>query len=120
MGKVKNFCCVVDNEVMVKLCMFCIFLQKLNLVVGMICGKKVEKVLIDLIFFNKCVVVDVKKCFQFVIVNVENNYNLDVDELIVVEVYVGKNLIMKCGCFWVCGCFGKIIKLFVEIIIKVC
>lgn len=86
----------------------------------MICGKKVDKVLVDLIFLKKWVVQDVKKCFQFVIVNVENNYNLDVDELIVVEVYVGKNLVMKCGCLCVCGCFGCIMKLFLELIIMVC
>jgi large subunit ribosomal protein L22 len=36
--------------------------------------------------------VDVKKCLQSAIANAENNHNLDVDELIVAEAYVGKNL----------------------------
>ncbi len=64
--------------------------QKLNLVAAMIRGKKVDKALTDLTFSNKRIAEDVKKCLQSAIANAENNHNLDVDELIVAEAYVGK------------------------------
>jgi large subunit ribosomal protein L22 len=61
----------------------------------------------------------VKKCLQSAIANAENNHNLDVDELVVAEAYVGKNLIMKRGRPRARGRFGKIIKPFAEITIVV-
>ena len=60
-----------------------------------------------------------KKCLQSAIANAENNHNLDVDELVVAEAYVGKNLIMKRGRPRARGRFGKIIKPFAEITILV-
>ena len=60
-----------------------------------------------------------KKCLQSAIANAENNHNLDVDELIVAEAYVGKNLTMKRGRPRARGRFSKIIKPFAEITIKV-
>ena len=60
-----------------------------------------------------------KKCLQSAIANGENNHNLDVDELVVAEAYVGKNLIMKRGRPRARGRFGKIIKPFSEITIVV-
>ena len=56
---------------------------------------------------------------QSAIANAENNHNLDVDELIVSEAYVGKNLTMKRGRPRARGRFGRIIKPFSEITIKV-
>jgi large subunit ribosomal protein L22 len=50
----------------------------------------------------------VKKCLQSAIANAENNHGLDVDELIVAEAYVGKNLIMKRGRPRARGRFGRI------------
>lgn len=55
---------------------------------------------------------DVCKFFKSVVVNVENNYDLDIDSFVVVEVYVGKNFVMKCICVCVCGCVVCIMKLF--------
>ena len=49
----------------------------------------------------------------------ENNHNLDVDELVVVEAYVGKNLTLKRGRPRARGRFGKIVKPFSELTIKV-
>ncbi len=69
--------------------------QKLNLVAQLIRGKKVEKALADLTFSHKRIAKDVKKALQSAIANAENNHNLDVDQLIVAEAYVGKNLVMK-------------------------
>lgn len=119
MSKDKNPRRVADNEAMAKLRMLRTSPQKLNLVAGMIRGKKVEKALNDLTFSNKRVSQDVKKCLQSAIANAENNHNLDVDELVVAEAYVGKNLTMKRGRPRARGRFGKIIKPFAEITIKV-
>ena len=119
MGKAKNPRRVADNEAMAKLRMLRTSPQKLNLVAGMIRGKKVEKALTDLTFSNKRVAQDVKKCLQSAIANAENTHNLDVDELIVAEAYVGKNLTMKRGRPRARGRFGKILKPFSEITIKV-
>ncbi|MBY6137347.1 50S ribosomal protein L22 [Leisingera sp. XS_AS12] len=119
MGKEKNPRRVADNEAMAKLRMLRTSPQKLNLVAQMIRGKKVEKALTDLTFSNKRVAQDVKKCLQSAIANAENNHNLDVDELIVAEAWVGKNLTMKRGRPRARGRFGKILKPFAEITIKV-
>jgi len=119
MGKEKNPRRVADNEAMAKTRMLRTSPQKLNLVAAMIRGKKVEQALTDLTFSNKRVALDVKKCLQSAIANAENNHNLDVDELIVAEAWVGKNLVMKRGRPRARGRFGKILKPFSEITIKV-
>ncbi|WP_407495045.1 50S ribosomal protein L22 [Pseudooceanicola sp. MF1-13] len=119
MGKDKNPRRVADNEAMAKLRMLRTSPQKLNLVAQLIRGKKVDKALTDLTFSKKRIAEDVKKCLQSAIANAENNHNLDVDELIVAEAYVGKNLIMKRGRPRARGRYGKIMKPFSEITIKV-
>ncbi len=119
MGKEKNPRRVADNEAMAKVRMLRTSPQKLNLVAQMIRGKKVDKALTDLTFSNKRIAQDVKKCLQSAIANAENNHNLDVDELIVAEAYVGKNLVMKRGRPRARGRFGKIMKPFSELTIKV-
>ncbi|QQA42262.1 50S ribosomal protein L22 [Pelagovum pacificum] len=119
MGKEKNPRRVADNEAMAKLRMLRTSPQKLNLVAGMIRGKKVDKALTDLTFSKRRIAQDVKKCLQSAIANAENNHNLDVDELVVAEAYVGKNLVMKRGRPRGRGRFGRIMKPFSEITIKV-
>ena len=119
MGKDKNPRRVADNEAMAKLRMLRTSPQKLNLVAGLIRGKKVEKALNDLTFSNKRIATDVKKCLQSAIANAENNHGLDVDELVVAEAYVGKNLVMKRGRPRARGRFGRINKPFSELTIKV-
>ena len=69
--------------------------QKLNLVAGMIRGKKVDQALADLEFSRKRIAQDVRKCVMSAVANAENNHQLDVDSLIVSEAYVGKNMVMK-------------------------
>ncbi|MBI4724446.1 MAG: 50S ribosomal protein L22 [Rhodomicrobium sp.] len=69
--------------------------QKLNLVAQLIRGKKVDKALAELTFSHKRIAKDVKKTLQSAIANAENNHGLDVDQLIVAEAHVGKNLVMK-------------------------
>ncbi len=119
MGKEKNPRRVADNEAMAKLRMLRTSPQKLNLVAGLIRGKKVDRALTELTFSNKRVAQDVKKCLQSAIANAENNHNLDVDELVVAEAYVGKNMTLKRGRPRARGRFGKILKPFAEITILV-
>jgi large subunit ribosomal protein L22 len=119
MGKDKNPRRVAENEAMAKARMLRTSPQKLNLVAAMIRGKKVEKALADLTFSKKRIAQDVKKCLQSAIANAENNHNLDVDELVVAEAYVGKNLVMKRGRPRARGRFGRIVKPFSELTIKV-
>src|ERR671922_1055981 len=69
--------------------------QKLNLVAGLIRGKKVAAALADLEFSRKRIAKDVRKCLQSAIANAENNHDLDVDDLIVAEAHVGKSLVIK-------------------------
>ncbi|MGB3243010.1 MAG: 50S ribosomal protein L22 [Sulfitobacter sp.] len=119
MSKDKNPRRVADNEARAKLRMLKTSPQKLNLVAGLIRGKKVERALTDLTFSKKRIAQDVKKCLQSAIANAENNHNLDVDELIVAEAYVGKNLTLKRGRPRARGRFGKIMKPFAEVTIVV-
>ena len=119
MGKDNNPRRAADNEAMAILRMLRTSPQKLNLVAGLIRGKKVDKALADLTFSKRRIAGDVKKCLQSAIANAENNHNLDVDSLIVAEAWVGKNLVMKRGRPRARGRFGKIMKPFSEITIKV-
>ncbi len=69
--------------------------RKLNLVAGLIRGKKVDHALADLEFSRKRIAQDVRKCVMSAVANAENNHGLDVNELIIAEAHVGKNLVMK-------------------------
>jgi large subunit ribosomal protein L22 len=89
MSKEKNPRRVAENEAMAKVRMLRTSPQKLNLVAQLIRGKKVEKALADLTFSKRRIAGDVKKCLQSAIANAENNHNLDVDELVVAEAWVG-------------------------------
>ena len=119
MGTEKNPRRVADNEAMAVLRMLRTSPQKLNLVAGMIRGKKVEKALSDLTFSKRRIAGDVKKCLQSAIANAENNHNLDVDNLVVAEAFVGKNLVMKRFAARARGRASRIEKPFSEITIVV-
>jgi large subunit ribosomal protein L22 len=68
---------------------------KLNLVAGLIRGRKVGDALNILQFSTKAMAVDVRKVLASAVANAENNHNLDVDALVVKEASVGKALMMK-------------------------
>jgi large subunit ribosomal protein L22 len=110
---------VAENEAMAISRMLRTSPQKLNLVAGLIRGKKVDKALAELTFSKRRIAGDVKKCLQSAIANAENNHGLDVDSLIVSESWVGKNLVMKRGRPRARGRFGKIMKPFSELTIIV-
>ncbi|SOB87471.1 LSU ribosomal protein L22P [Sphingomonas guangdongensis] len=69
--------------------------QKLNLVAGLIRGKRAGDALNILAFSKKAMAVDARKVLASAIANAENNHNLDVDALIVSEASVGKSITMK-------------------------
>jgi large subunit ribosomal protein L22 len=95
MSKEKRARALADNEAKAIARMLRISPQKLNLVAGLIRGKKVASALADLQFSRKRVAVDVKKCLESAIANAENNHDLEVDDLIVAEAFVGKAIVMK-------------------------
>ncbi|MCH8858984.1 MAG: 50S ribosomal protein L22 [Proteobacteria bacterium] len=69
--------------------------RKLNLVAQSIRGQKAEAALVTLTFSPKRIAINVKKILQSAIANAENNHDLDVDDLVVSEASVGRNLVMK-------------------------
>ena len=69
--------------------------QKLNLVAGLIRGRKVEEALNILKFSPKGMSEDVYKVLASAVANAENNHNLDVDALVVSEASVGKSITLK-------------------------
>ena len=60
-----------------------------------IVGKKVDLAIRDLSFSDKRISKDVKKTISSAIANAENNYQYDIDKLIVKEAYCGKQVVMK-------------------------
>jgi large subunit ribosomal protein L22 len=68
---------------------------KLNLVAGLIRGKKAGDAMNILAFSTKSMATDVRKVLASAIANAENNHNLDVDALVVKEASVGKAITMK-------------------------
>ena len=95
MGKRARERALSDTEAKAVARMLRISPQKLNLVAGLIRGKKVSSALADLEFSRKRIARDVRKCLESAIANAENNHDLDVDDLVVAEAYVGKALVMK-------------------------
>ncbi len=93
--------------------------QKLNLVSKMIRNKPVNIALAQLKFSKKRIALDVRKCLESAIANAENNHDLDIEELVVSEAYVGKNLVLKRGRPRARGRYGKILKPFSQLTIKV-
>src|ERR671914_2717443 len=95
MSKKKRERALSDSEAKAVARLLRISPQKLNLVAGLIRGKKVSSALADLEFSRKRIARDVRKCLESAIANAENNHDLDVDDLVVAEAYVGKALVMK-------------------------
>jgi large subunit ribosomal protein L22 len=95
MGKPKRERSLEDNEAMAVAKNLRVSPQKLNLVAQLIRGKKVDKALAELEFSRKRIASDVRKCLMSAVANAENNHSLDVNDLVVAEAWVGKNLIMK-------------------------
>ena len=69
--------------------------RKLNPILKGIVGKKVEVAIRDLQFSEKRITKDIRKTISSAVANAENNYQYDIDKLIVKEAYCGKKIIMK-------------------------
>ena len=95
MGKQKAPRALPETEAKAVARMIRVSPQKLNLLAQLIRGKKVETALADLEFSRKRIAIDVKKTLESAIANAENNHDLDVDDLVVAQAYVGKALVMK-------------------------
>jgi large subunit ribosomal protein L22 len=95
MGKPKRERSLANNEAKAVTKSLRVSPRKLNLVAGLIRGKKVDHALADLEFSRKRIAQDVRKCVMSAVANAENNHGLDVNELVVAEAHVGKNLVMK-------------------------
>ena len=95
MGKVATPRALPENEAQAVLRMLRVSPQKLNLVAQMIRGKKVATALAELEFSRKRISKDVRKCLESAIANAENNHDLDVDDLVVSQAFVGKALVLK-------------------------
>ena len=69
--------------------------RKLNPILKAIVGKKVDIAIRDLTFSDKRISNDVKKTLSSAIANAENNFQYDIDRLMIKEAYCGKQIIMK-------------------------
>ena len=69
--------------------------RKLNLLASFIRNMKVSEALAQLTFSRKRIAGEVKKCLQSAIANAENNFGMDIDNLVVSNATVGKALVMK-------------------------
>ena len=69
--------------------------RKLNPILKAIVGKNVDVALRNLTFSEKRISKDIKKTISSAIANAENNYQYNIDNLIVKEAYCGKKVIMK-------------------------
>jgi len=69
--------------------------RKLNPILKAIVGKKVDVAIRDLEFSEKRITKDIRKTLSSAVANAENNYQYDIDNLIVKEAYCGKKIVMK-------------------------
>ena len=70
-------------------------MRKLNPILKGIVGKKVDVAIRDLQFSEKRITRDIRKTISSAVANAENNFQYDIDKLIVKEAYCGKKIIMK-------------------------
>jgi large subunit ribosomal protein L22 len=95
MGKVAPPRALPENEAKAVARMLRVSPQKLNLVAQLIRGKPVSTALADLEFSRKRISREVRKCLESAIANAENNHDLEVDDLVVAQAFVGKALVLK-------------------------
>jgi len=69
--------------------------RKLNPILKGIVGKKVGVAIRDLEFSEKRITKDIRKTISSAVANAENNFQYDIDKLIVKEAYCGKKIVMK-------------------------
>ncbi|CAN5548329.1 50S ribosomal protein L22 [soil metagenome] len=110
---------LADNEAKAVTCSIRVSPRKLNDVASSIRGLKVDKALAELTFSRRRIAVTIKKTLESAIANAENNHDLDINQLVVSEAYVGKNLVMKRWTPRARGRVGRIEKFFSQLTIIV-
>jgi len=93
--------------------------RKLNFVAASIRNLKASDALVQLTFCKRRISGDVKKCLRSAIANAENNYGMDIDNLVVTSATVGKALVMKRMQVKGRGRAGRILKFFSNLYIEV-
>ncbi len=119
MGQTANPSRTKPGEARAKLRMLRGSPQKLNLVAQLIRGMRVDRALNELEFSKKAMARPVRELLKSAVANAENNHNLDIDNLVVAEAFVGKNLVMKRFATRARGRSTRILKPFAEITIVV-
>jgi large subunit ribosomal protein L22 len=119
MSKPKTKRALAANAAMCKVRTLRTSARKLNLVAASIRGLKVQRALNELEFSHRRIAKDVRKALYSAISNAENNHNLDIDNLVVAEAFIGKNLVMKRFAARARGRASRIEKPFSEITIVV-
>ena len=110
---------LADNEAKAVTCSIRVSPRKLNDVAASIRGLKVDKALAELTFSRRRIAQTIKKTLESAIANAENNHDLDINQLVVSEAYVGKNLVMKRWTPRARGRVGRIEKFFSQLTIIV-
>ena len=119
MSKKANSRRLADNEAKATIDKLRVSPRKLNLLAQLIRGKKVAKALADLEFSNKRISQEVRKALESAIANAENNHELDVDDLVVAQAYVGRGMVLKRFIPRARGRAGRLRKPFASITIVV-
>jgi large subunit ribosomal protein L22 len=119
MSKPKRPRSLADNEARAITRSIRVSPRKLNEVAASIRGKKVDKALAELTFSRRRIAGTVKKTLESAIANAENNHDLDINDLVVAEAYVGKNIVMKRWTPRARGRVGRIEKYFSQLTIVV-
>ena len=119
MGKAATPRALPENEAKAVARMLRVSPQKLNLVAQLIRGKKASTALADLEFSRKRIAREVRKCLESAIANAENNHDLDVDDLVVAQAFVGNGLVMKRFAARGRGRSGRVYKPFSQLTIIV-
>ena len=110
---------LAENEAKAVTCSIRVSPRKLNDVAASIRGLKVDKAIAELTFSRRRIAGTVKKTLESAIANAENNHELDINQLVVAEAYVGKNLVMKRWTPRARGRVGRIEKFFSQLTIVV-
>ena len=69
--------------------------RKLNPILRSIVGKKVDTAIRDLQFSEKRITKDIRKTISSAVANAENNFQYDIDKLVIKEAFCGKKIVMK-------------------------
>ncbi|MBT4989531.1 MAG: 50S ribosomal protein L22 [Rickettsiales bacterium] len=111
---------LAENQASAKVTNIKTSVQKLGLVADVIRGMKANHAVLQLQFMKKKVAITVKKCLESALANAENNHELDIDNLVVDRVLVGKAFVMKRFRARARGRGAKILKPYsnIEIIVK--